>query len=404
MKGGALNDMPKKKSRNLKDWLKGLRHYVENTEAPRHFWLWGGIFTICCALQRRVWLPYGIQTIYPNLYLLLIAPPGGRKGGPVGLARDMLQDLDHYVSADSLSKRRLTRQLGEISGKAHFDYKGKPRAQAPLAIVSKELSSLLTLDPKVMIEILTDLFDSHGRWDYETDGVGMDNIRGVCVSLFAASTPTWIAGNLPPESIGGGFTSRCVLIYGDKKYKEVAIPDELDPKLYTALIQDLNRISRLVGEFTWDDETRNYFTDWYGTIPGKVKQIKDARLHTFMSRIHVIVLKTAMALRVSYSEELVLTADDIGQAIEVTEASLEDASDALGGHGRSDTALEVETIMRHISRSGKITRQELLRLNYRNTPPDELDRVLDTIVGMGYARETVETNGDKYYTWIGKKN
>lgn len=60
--------------------------------------------------------------------------------------------------------------------------------------------------------------------------------------------------------------------------------------------------------------------------------------------------------------------------------------------------------MRHISRSGKITRQELLRLNYRNTPPDELDRVLDTIVGMGYARETVETNGDKYYTWKGKKN
>jgi hypothetical protein len=395
--------MPSSSKRNLSNWLKGLADYVENTEAPRHFWLWGGIFTICCALQRRVWLPYGIQTVYPNLYVLIVAPPGGRKGGPVGLARDMLQDLDHHVSADSLSKRRLTRHLGEISGKAHFDYKGKPRAQAPLAIISKEFSSLLTLDPKVMIEILTDLFDSHGRWDYETDGVGMDNIRGVCVSCFAASTPTWIAGNLPPESIGGGFTSRCVLIYGDIKYKEVAIPDELDPKLYTALIQDLNRISRLVGEFTWNDETREYFTDWYSTIPAKVKRIKDARLHTFMSRVHVIVLKVAMALRVAHSEELILTADDIGNAVDIVEATLPDASSALGGHGRSKTSKEVEVILNQIRMSGKLTFTELLRMNHRNTNKTELEEVMETVCGLGYVKELIEADGTKNYIWKGEK-
>jgi len=254
-----------------------------------------------------------------------------------------------------------------------------------------------------MIEILTDLFDSHGRWDYETDGVGMDNIRGVCVSCFAASTPTWIAGNLPPESIGGGFTSRCVLIYGDKKYKEVAIPDELDPKLYTALIQDLNRISGLVGEFTWDDATREYFTDWYSTIPAKVKKIKDARLHTFMSRIHVVVLKVAMALRVAYSEELVLTTDDLGKAIETVEATLEDASQALGGHGRSKTSHDVEVILRQLKMSGKLSFTELLRMNHRNTNKTELEDVMETITGLGYVKELVEQNGNKIYTWKGEK-
>jgi len=389
-------------NRNLSNWLKGLADYVENTEAPRHFWLWSGIFTICCCLERRVWLPYGIQTIYPNLYLLLVAPPGGRKGGPVGLSRDMLQDLDHNVSADSLSKRRLTRHLGEISGKAHFDYKGKPRAQAPLAIVSKELSSLLTLDPKVMIEVLTDLFDSHGRWDYETDGVGVDNIRGVCVSCFAASTPTWIAGNLPAESIGGGFTSRCVLIYGDKKYKEVAIPDELNPKLYTALVQDLNRISMLVGEFTWDQETRDYFTKWYGTIPNKVKKIKDARLHTFMSRVHVIVLKVAMALRVAYSEELILTADDLGQAIETVEATLTDASDALGGYGKSKTSAEVEVILRQIRMSGSLTFTQLLQMHRRDINKTELKEVMETVCGLKYVKEIIDEKGDVTYHWKGE--
>lgn len=389
--------------RKTEDWLDTLTRYVEDTEAPRHFWLWSGIFTIACALQRRVWLPYGIQTIYPNLYVLVIAPPGGRKGGPVGFSRDILQELGHFVSADSLSKRRLTGILHEVSAKAFFDYKGKPKAQAPLALISKEMSSLLALDPKVMIEVLTDLFDSHDKWDYETSGAGMDNIRGVCISCMAASTPTWISNNLPTEAIGGGFTSRCVLVYGDTIYKEVPIPDELDPAIYNVLCKDLNAISTLRGEFTWDEGTRATFTRWYGTIREKTSKINDVRIHPFMSRIHVVVLKVAMALHCSYANNLVLTGDDINRAIAIVEDTVGGASEALGGMGRSTSSQDVENILRQVRLAGTIGFTRLLQMNYRNTNKQELEIVLETACNMGYVQEVVESNGTKNYRWVGKR-
>jgi len=389
-------------TRRLENWLKGLQHYVEDTEAPRHFWLWGGIFTLCAALQRRVWLPYGIEILYPNIFVLIVAPPGGRKGGPVGFARKILREIGHNVSADSLSKRRLTRILCDISGKSYFEYKGKQVAQAPLAIVSKEMSSLLALDPKAMVEVLTDLFDSHDSWDYETDGAGSDLLRGVCVSCLAATTPTWLAGNLPIEAIGGGFTSRCVLVYGDRKYKEVPIPSEMDEQLYSNLCTDLNRIAMLKGEFHWAPGAEDFFKSWYGTIGEKTRQIKDARIHPFMSRIHIVVLKTAIALRVAYSDELLLTEDDLGRAIEIVESTLHDASTALGGHGRSQSAQDVEVVLRQIRISGEVSFTELLQMNYRNTSKTELEAILETITSMRVVKEIILSSGEKVYKWVGK--
>ena len=89
-------------NRKLKDWVGGLLELVEDTEAPRAFWMWGALYTIGATLRRQVWLPFGIQNIYPNLYVLLVAPPAkARKGGPPKLAKQMLNALHIPVAVDS---------------------------------------------------------------------------------------------------------------------------------------------------------------------------------------------------------------------------------------------------------------------------------------------------------------
>ena len=389
--------------RKLENWLNGLQEYVEDTEAPRDFWLWGGIFTLCTTLQRRVWLPYGLEPIFPNIYVLLVAPPGKcRKAGPPSLAKRMLKKVNIPVSIDSFSKRDFTKELAELYKTEHFTIEGKTRPQTPIGLISKEMSSLLAVDPKGMIEVLTDLFDSHEEWEYGTSGQGHDKLYGVCVSCFIATTPIWFAANLPQEAIGGGFTSRFAIVTGYDKYKRVPIPSIPDEALYAKLLSDLSIVAMLTGEFKWTTASRDFFKSWYKTLDDKVGETKDDRLHSFIERMHVIALKVAMAIHVSYSNELVIELSDIEAATELLETVLKTAGDALGGHGRSITSVDIELIMRQIKHRGSVTFQELLSMNYRNTNKQELETVLETIEAMKVVDMRVSAQGIKTYKWKGE--
>lgn len=389
--------------RKLSNWLSGLQEYVEDTEAPRDFWLWGGIFTLCTTLQRRVWLPYGLEPVYPNIYVLLVAPPGKcRKAGPPSLAKKMLKKVNIPVSIDSFSKRDFTKELAELYKTEHFRLGKEMKPQTPIGLISKEMSSLLAVDPKGMIEVLTDLFDSHDEWEYGTSGQGHDVLRGVCVSCFIATTPIWFAANLPQEAIGGGFTSRFAIITGYDKYKRVPIPGIPDEGLYAQLISDLSIVAMLTGEFQWTDDSKAHFKKWYKTLDDKVGETKDDRLHSFIERMHVIAIKVAMAIHVSYSNDLVLELEDMEAATTLLETVLKTAGDALGGHGRSITSVDVELIMKQIRHRGSITFQELLAINYRNTNKGELLTVLETIEAMKVVEGKTSVAGITTYYWKGE--
>uniref|UniRef100_A0A6H1ZBL3 Uncharacterized protein n=1 Tax=viral metagenome TaxID=1070528 RepID=A0A6H1ZBL3_9ZZZZ len=314
----------------------------------------------------------------------------------------MLKKAGIPVSIDSFSKRDFTKELAELYKTEHFTYNNEMRPQTPIALVSKEMSSLLAVDPKGMIEVLTDLFDSHEEWEYGTSGQGHDKLYGVCVSCFIATTPSWLASNLPQEAIGGGFTSRFAIITGYEKYKRVPIPPIPSEELYNKLLADLSIVAMLTGEFQWTKNSREFFMNWYKTLDEKVNETKDERLHSFIERMHAIALKVAMAIRVSYSNELIISLADIEASTELVETVLKTAGDALGGHGRSITSVDVELIMRQIKHRGQLTFNELLSINYRNTNKYELETVLDTIVAMKVVEERVSGEGIKTYRWRGE--
>jgi hypothetical protein len=339
-----------------------LLDYVEDTESPRHFWLWGGISTIASALQRKVWLPFGLDIIYPNLYVMLVATPGEcRKGSPLNFSRKILNDIQVRMFADSPTKRAFTKSLDEIRKTLFFRTPGNETMvpHSSMTVVSRELSSFLAVDPKAMIEALTDLFDSHDEWVYETSGAGIDKLYRVCINCLMATTPEWIANNLPEEAIGGGFTTRLVIVYGKDKYKWIALPPAPSDDLYGRLKIDLKRINTIVGEFKWEKEALEFYDSWYNTIPKKTRALRDHRLRGNLSRIHILALKTAICLHVSYSDELLITKADLEKAIIMLEDSLKTASNALSGHGRSRTAVDVEKIIRQLRLFEKTTFKEL---------------------------------------------
>lgn len=399
-------------SRQCGDWLQALLKYVEETESPRDFWIWSGISTIAGALQRKVWIPFGLDQLYPNLYVMVVAPPGEcRKGAPVSLSKKLLQAIKCNVFADSPTKRALTMSLDRLcKGQGGMFYitrsdgTKRPKTQAAMSLISKEFSSFLAVDPKAMIEILTDLFDAHDEWEYKTKGEGTDKIFGLCINCLFASTPSWIATNLPEEAIGGGFTSRFAIVTATEKYKWISLPPPPDETLYRKLVADLHQIKQLSGEFQWGEGAYELYDSWYKTIPKITTAQKDVRLKGYIARMHIMVLKVAMCLHVSCSDSLILHPDDIGRGIEFMEQVLKMAPQALGGQGRTRMSAETDQIMQQIrglgSHGNKVSFHELLQFNFRNTSKPELREILDTLCAMRTVKESIAKDGESYFEWI----
>jgi hypothetical protein len=389
-------------ARRCKHWLSSYSEYIAETESPKKFWAWSGIFVLASSLQRRTWLNFGIENLYPNLYVMVVAPPGRcRKGAPLGLAKRILTEAQIPVFVDSPTKRALTKYLHELGKTSFFQIDGSPKPQSPVALISKELSSFMAVNPKEMIEVLTDLFDSHDVWEYKTSEKGTDKLYGVCVSCFFATTPSWMATNLPEEAIGGGFTSRFVLVSGTNKDQFIPIPPVPPEALYRDLVRDIVHISQICGEFIWDPAAKKIYEDWYLTIEGKVKATHDERLHGFLERIHIMALKVSMALHIAYSDRLVITEEDISTAITLLEQALKDAPAALSSHGRSDLGVDTDKIAMQVRTLGTVQYKELVRMNYRNVRPDQLQQVLQTLDAMGSIKMKWKGANDAEIKWKG---
>jgi hypothetical protein len=350
--------------------------------------MWAGISILAGALERKVWLPYGMFELYPNMYIMLVAPPGRcRKGSPLTFAKDILKKVDANIFSDSPTRRAMTKELAALTGQRQFWFMDgetkRSKTHASLMLISKELSSFLAIDPKGMIEILTDLFDAHDEWEYKTSEKGTDTIRNLCINCLFATTPSWIADNLPQEAIGGGFTSRFAIISGREKYKFVACPPPLDDEIYGDLCHDLNIVSGLSGAFSWGEGAMEFFEDWYGTVEGKVQAMSDERLHGYLERMHIMVLKTAMCLHVSERSSLILDKNDIYRATLLLEDVLQHTSDALIGHGRSKDSVMTEKVMLQIRTMEQLTFKELMKLNYRDVTKPELSDIVAKLYAMG---------------------
>src|SRR3990170_8200696 len=80
--------------REAGDWLSSYLEYTDNTEPPASYHLWTGISVISGVLQRKVWMEWGHELIYPNMYVVLIGPSGRcRKGTAMNIGKGLLKTI-----------------------------------------------------------------------------------------------------------------------------------------------------------------------------------------------------------------------------------------------------------------------------------------------------------------------
>lgn len=347
-------------ARILKDWLPAFMDYTSGTEAPRLMHFWCGVSAIAGALRRKVWIDMKRFKWTPTFYIIFVAPPGIiSKTTTMDMGMDLLKQVPGIkFGPDVVTWQALVGKFAEAG--ESFQYGEDWYPMSPLTLASGEFGNLINPQDRDMINFYITMWDGRSTFEKVTKHSGNDVIEAPWINMIGCTTPHWIADNMPSATVGGGFTSRCIFVYGDKKENFIAYPDEHVAKDYdaqrAALIADLEHISvNLVGPFQLPEETRAWGREWYKKLWSHASSKQDSdHLDGYMARKQTHMHKLAMVLSASRSDSLIITVEDLILAntmLEEAEVHLENVFSRIG---RSEDSLQAERFIGFIKRNSPV--------------------------------------------------
>ena len=345
--------------RQAGDWIKSYLEYSSVTEAPKRMHFWAGVGAIAGALRRRVWIDMKRYKWYPSFYIIYVAPPGVvAKSTTIDISMDLLRQVPGIkFGPNAITWQALVSAFAAVS--ESFEYQGEFYPMSPLTLAASELGSLLNLQDGDMINLLIELWDGKKGYEKTTKTSGNDTVDAPWINIQAATTPHWIAANMPQSMIGGGLSSRCIFIHAEKKDKYIAYVDEHidlnDRDLEHRLVADLERISLLAGPYTITAGARDWGRDWYETFwKDAVSRMDDQMLEGYAARKQTHLHKLALVLSASRSNDRVIQREDL----EIANAMLldveADMQRVFSRIGRSEDSLQAERFIEYVRRHGPV--------------------------------------------------
>ncbi len=380
--------------RRIPDWLDGFMHMDRNSEAPNIFRYWTGISCIAAALQRKCFVKLGMLTWYPNFYILLVGPSGVRKGTAMDPGRKMLGEIGIKLAAQATSLQKLINKMRTITY-TEITEDGKMYFHSSLTVFSKEFTVFLGYQNKELMSNLCDWYDCEDEWTYETLKRGEDKIVGVWVNIIGATTPKLIHTSMPLDAIGGGLTSRMIMVFESEKGKFSPAPflSKDDLQLAEELKIDLEKISMMRGQFRFTEDFLNNWIEWRVKSEKNPPRLKDDRFSGYIQRRPMHIMKMCMVMSASRSSIMVMTADDLARAITSLEEVEQSMSKVFSGVGKSSIAELMPQMLAFIAQRKVCTKGDLQEAFYYDADTWTVERVLTAFDNMGYVKTVVTNEG-----------
>lgn len=347
--------------RNFPDWLNAYVKYSSFSEAPAHMHFWSGVSAIAGALRRRCWLDMGYFKWTPCFYILIVAPPGVvSKSTTAAIAMDLLRQVPGIkFGPQMVTWPALVKAFADA--REEFEFEDAWHPMCAMTIESSELGNLMNPADREMIDLLVTLWDSKsGAMEKKTKMSGNDEVVNPWINLIACTTPAWIEGNFPEYVIGGGFTSRCLFVYADKKEKLVPYPTKTMPEelatLKTLLLQDLEHIANtVVGPFSLNAEAIEWGTKWYARHNASPPEhLTDERFGGYLARKQTHMHKLAMILSAARDDSRVITVDDLATAERMLFDIEKDMPKVFDKIGRSEQSIQAERFIKYVQQQGTV--------------------------------------------------
>jgi hypothetical protein len=378
-------------ARNFDDWLQAYVKYASVTEAPVKMHFWAGVGAIAGALRRKVWIDMKRYQWLVNFYIIFVAPPGiVSKSTTADISMDLLKQVPGInFGPDVVTWQSLVTSFAE-SAEA-FEYNGEHIPMSAMTLVASELGNLIDPQDRNMINTYINLWDGRKSLEKQTKTSGNDTIEGPWINILGCTTPNWIADNMPQATIGGGFTSRCVFVYADRKDRFIPYVDEVvtsdDGTVRLKLIQDLEHIAMsIAGPFSITQEAREFEHERYKKFWDDASSRMDNNLlEGYAARKQTMLHKLAMVLSVSRGDSRVISLEDLVLGNHALEQLEPDMPKVFSQIGRSEESLQVDKLLRIIKRHGKIPYDQAYRVVHGTFPnAKDFEGVLSGCIKAGY--------------------
>lgn len=388
-----------------KDWLSAFLDFSSYAESPKEMRFWAGVSAIAGALRRKVWIDQAYFTWSPNFFIILVAPPGiVSKSTTADLALSLLREVPGIkFGPDVVTWPALVQALAGSC--ESFELNGEYYPMSALTLVASELGNLIQPQDRELINMYIHLWDGKKSVEKVTKTSGNDVVEAPWVNMIGCTTPHWIADNMPPATVGGGFTSRCIFVYADKKEQFVAYPRFNIPEGFAerrlALIQDLEHIStHLCGEYVLTRDAIRWGEKWYRDLwTNRPPELSSEKLDGYVARKQTHLHKLAMVVAASQRDELTITEADLAFAQSMLVSVELDMEKVFSRIGKTENALQVENLLAYIQARGAVPVDEAYRYMMAHFPDSrELDGVFNGLVKGGMVN--LEQRGmDMWMIW-----
>ncbi len=367
-------------------FLRSHLAYTDNTESPKLMHIWSAIASASACMGRHVWLDFGIGTVYPNMYILLVGPPGTRKNTAINFATKLIRDVtsvrfapddtagqrqgliaaiegstDDSLQDEALQKLDIDDVLSVIEsiGNTQVALTGSDRHT--IFVLATEFGSFMGQNNLDLTRFLCKLFDGED-YKYQLKKESM-NLKEPLLSLIGGTTPTDMSLILPPEAMGQGFMSRIILVYGAKKEKHVPPSQASLDTSQVAYLQEtygwLN--SELKGEMIISQAA----SDLLDSVYAKPVKINDNRFMYYCERRQSHLMKLAMIL-CGCEKQRVLQTAHVREADYILAMTEQLMPEALGEYGLSPLATARQKLVEFVQYAGQPVSANVLWTVMRN--------------------------------------
>lgn len=253
-------------------------------------------------------MPFGMQRIFPNQYIMFVGTPGSRKTTAINQAKYVIEACGYETyAADKTSKEKF---LIDLSGQ-EIDFSPKNTRGKSADDILDQINVLDIPDdtPKEVFIVADEFNDFMGNaniefqallgrfWDWDkTTGPYSHklknskdvNIFQPTVNILSGNTPQGFADCFPLSSIGQGFMSRLILVHGEssgKKYAEPSVPNKIQTEEIMGHFLQMRH--KVQGPMTKTAEAADTLKMIYHSWP----ELEDSRFSHYSTRRYTHLLK-----------------------------------------------------------------------------------------------------------------
>jgi len=309
------------------DFLGGFVTYLKRrTDCPADFHIHAAMAALAAALGNRVWCDGWARAIYPNLWIVILAPSGFGKSVPLDMSEALVRmaGLGPNILPDSFSQEALYTVLSKT-----------PSAIFYLQEFSAFLGALQKDYNQGLVPWLTKIFDVP---DVDTRVLMREVVvlKKPCLTMLGASSPDWFAETYRASLLRGGFLARILFCPSVAAGDYVGHPGPRDAGVEAGLADHLRRVAQLAGRADLSSIWAP-FNAWDRAARGRLREDCPPEFTGMRSRAGLLVLKAAMLFHASSDPtNLRVTVRDLDNAINYIERCQDLAETYLSQEVASD--------------------------------------------------------------------